>query len=382
MDLLEAELQRLGPRGAKFIYTIPNFQNPAGVTLTPERRRRLARAGARVRHPASSRTTRTGGCASRAGTSSRCARSTTRSSTSARSRKIFAPGLRLGWMIAPRPILAQGPAREAGGRPVRQRVRAGRPPSGTSRAPAGASVLAGPHAHVRRAPRRDARRARRALPGRGALDASRGRLLRVGRAARRSSTRSRCSPRRSSAASRTCPATRFYPDGRGRNCMRLAFCYAEPDEIREGVRRLAEVLEDRLELYRAFVAAGALPGAQEGVCMRREDRGAHGRPFARARGVARERPARVRCAHGARLPGAGARRDARPRRDAARASGPTRATSRCTASTARTAPCRSCSSSSASRTPGPAWSSHRARVGQGALQAAVRRGRASRRPRG
>ena len=55
------------------------------------------------------------------------------------------------------------------------------------------------------------------------------------------------------------PGDGFFPDGRGRNCMRLAFCYAEPDAIREGIRRLAEVLEDRLELYRAFIAAGALP---------------------------------------------------------------------------------------------------------------------------
>jgi 2-aminoadipate transaminase len=41
MDLLAAELERLGPRGAKFIYTIPNFQNPTGVTLSPTRRREL-----------------------------------------------------------------------------------------------------------------------------------------------------------------------------------------------------------------------------------------------------------------------------------------------------------------------------------------------------
>ena len=55
------------------------------------------------------------------------------------------------------------------------------------------------------------------------------------------------------------PGDGVFPDGRGRNCMRLAFCYAEPDAIREGIIRLAEVLEDRLELYRAFIAAGALP---------------------------------------------------------------------------------------------------------------------------
>ena len=43
MDLLEAELERIGkgnPR-LKFCYTIPNFQNPGGVTMTPERRKRL-----------------------------------------------------------------------------------------------------------------------------------------------------------------------------------------------------------------------------------------------------------------------------------------------------------------------------------------------------
>ncbi len=57
------------------------------------------------------------------------------------------------------------------------------------------------------------------------------------------------------------PGSDFYPDGRGANCIRLAFCYEEPEHITEGVRRIAEVLEDKLELYRAFVAAGAVPAA-------------------------------------------------------------------------------------------------------------------------
>ena len=61
------------------------------------------------------------------------------------------------------------------------------------------------------------------------------------------------------------PGDGFFPDGRGKNCMRLAFCYAEPDAITEGIRRLAEVVEDRLELYRAFAAAGALPTHEEGA---------------------------------------------------------------------------------------------------------------------
>ena len=43
MDLLEEELKRIGkdnPR-LKFCYTIPNFQNPGGVTMSSERRKRL-----------------------------------------------------------------------------------------------------------------------------------------------------------------------------------------------------------------------------------------------------------------------------------------------------------------------------------------------------
>ena len=43
VDELEATLDRLDAEGRrpKFIYTIPNFQNPAGVTLSLPRRRRL-----------------------------------------------------------------------------------------------------------------------------------------------------------------------------------------------------------------------------------------------------------------------------------------------------------------------------------------------------
>ena len=43
IDVLEAELERLDAEGRtpKFIYTVPSFQNPAGVTLSLERRKRL-----------------------------------------------------------------------------------------------------------------------------------------------------------------------------------------------------------------------------------------------------------------------------------------------------------------------------------------------------
>lgn len=48
------------------------------------------------------------------------------------------------------------------------------------------------------------------------------------------------------------PGTAFYPDGRGRDKMRLAFCYPTEDEINEGVRRLGLLLADEEELYRSL----------------------------------------------------------------------------------------------------------------------------------
>ena len=48
------------------------------------------------------------------------------------------------------------------------------------------------------------------------------------------------------------PGAGFYPDGRGRSSMRLAFCYPSEDRIAEGVRRLGELLADEDELYRSL----------------------------------------------------------------------------------------------------------------------------------
>ncbi|WP_103941901.1 aminotransferase-like domain-containing protein [Thermomonospora echinospora] len=48
------------------------------------------------------------------------------------------------------------------------------------------------------------------------------------------------------------PGTGFYADGQGRRNMRLSYCYPEPDRIREGVRRLASVVEREIELRDTF----------------------------------------------------------------------------------------------------------------------------------
>jgi len=53
------------------------------------------------------------------------------------------------------------------------------------------------------------------------------------------------------------PGTGFYVDGQGRQNLRLSYCYPEPERIREGVRRLASVMESELELVNTFGPSAA-----------------------------------------------------------------------------------------------------------------------------
>ncbi|HEY8866178.1 MAG TPA: PLP-dependent aminotransferase family protein [Solirubrobacteraceae bacterium] len=110
VDELEETLDRLEGEGRrpKFIYTIPNFQNPAGVTLSLPRRERLVRIGAErellilednpyglLRYEGDAvptlRSLDGGEFVIYLGTFS----------------KILSPGIRLGWTVAPRPVLAK-----------------------------------------------------------------------------------------------------------------------------------------------------------------------------------------------------------------------------------------------------------------------------------
>lgn len=261
-DLLEEELKLLGPRGAKFIYTIPNFHNPGGVTMTAERRRRLLELAARYDIPVVEddpygRLRFEGGHVKplRAlddevvylGTFS----------------KIFAPGLRLGWVIAPKPIMAKILL-------VKQ----------------GADLCGSAFAQVVAERYFRGTRWRRVLQQLTRTYAERRDVMlsALDEYFPPEATWTRpeggffvwvemppyvdCSAMLAEAVEHGVAFVSgegFYADGRGRNCMRLAFCFAEPEAIEEGVRRLGEVLEDRLELYRAFIAAGALPGVREGA---------------------------------------------------------------------------------------------------------------------
>ncbi|PKQ29749.1 MAG: PLP-dependent aminotransferase family protein [Actinobacteria bacterium HGW-Actinobacteria-10] len=262
MDLLEEELRTLGPQGAKFIYTIPNFHNPGGVTMTAERRRRLLELSREYDIPVIEddpygRLRFEGGHLKplRAldddviylGTFS----------------KIFAPGLRLGWMIAPRPILAKvllvKQAADLCGSAFAQ-VTAERYFAGSR----WRKVLQGLTRTY--AERRDVMLAslEEHFPPEATWTRPEGGFFVWVQLPEFVDTKTMLAEAVDRGVTYV-PGDGFYPDGSGRNCMRLAFCYADPAKIDDGIRRLAEVLEDRLELYRAFIAAGALPGRVEGA---------------------------------------------------------------------------------------------------------------------
>ena len=50
------------------------------------------------------------------------------------------------------------------------------------------------------------------------------------------------------------PGTAFFADGSGAQSMRLSYCYPTPERIREGLRRLSGVIEEELDLRHTFGA--------------------------------------------------------------------------------------------------------------------------------
>ena len=318
IDLLEKTLDRLERDGRrpKFIYTVPTFQNPAGVTMSPPRRRRLVEV-AREREllvlednpygllrfegpaPEPLYSLDGGVYVMYLGTFS----------------KTLSPGIRLGWVAAPGAGAREDQPRQAGGRPLHLHALAAD----------GAGLLrAGSLARLRGV-------ARGALPRRGATPCS---------TRWPSTSRPRPSGRGPPAACSSgprcpdfidttdllaralrenvafVPGEAAYLDGRGRSSMRLSFSALRPRRdprghpphrrgrdgaggaLRNAHRRAPRVRERRSRRRaraaareracsrsrRAPTASGA-PGASE------PGGGAQGRPLARA---VRSRSARAR----------------------------------------------------------------------------------------
>ncbi|GAA2052530.1 MULTISPECIES: PLP-dependent aminotransferase family protein [Leifsonia] len=58
------------------------------------------------------------------------------------------------------------------------------------------------------------------------------------------------------------PGTAFYADGSGAQNIRLSFCYPTPENIRVGVRRLANVIGGEQDLLDTFAGTGPLDASQ------------------------------------------------------------------------------------------------------------------------
>ena len=255
-EALEETLTRLDAEGraVKLLYTVPNFHNPAGVTLTLERRPRILEIARH--HGVLVIEDNPYGLLGFDGEPLPALRSMDEAGVVylGTFSKTFAPGYRVGWAVAP-------PA-------VREKLVLAS--ESAILCPSNASQLAvstyltnhdwrGQIKAYRETyrERRDAMigalaeympEASWTVPGGGfytwvklpqGIDASA--ML----------------PRAITALVAYVSGTAFYADDQGSDHMRLSFCYPPPDRIREGVRRLAGVVSAEAELVRIFGTDGS-----------------------------------------------------------------------------------------------------------------------------
>ena len=264
IDLLEEALERLDREGRvpKFIYTVPTFQNPAGVTMSLERRRRLVEIAHRrellvlednpyglLRYDGAAlptlRSLDGGNFVIYLGTFS----------------KILSPGLRLGWTVAPSPVLEKMNLGKQGAdlcsSSLSQLWVAAYFETGAWREYVDAlcTLYRGRRATLLESLEEH-------LPPEAIWTQPRGGLFvwatlpsyidttdLLARALREDVA--------------FVPGRAAYTDGRGGSEMRLNFSGVGDDDIREGVRRIGKVVREQVSLYGTLTGASAAPPRTE-----------------------------------------------------------------------------------------------------------------------
>lgn len=239
-------------RRAKFLYTIPTFQNPAGVTLSEERRERVLdiceRAGLLVVEDDPY------GQLSFDGEAPRPLRARRRDGVFYLSTfsKTFAPGLRVGWILAPHAVRDKLViASEA-------QILC---PSAFAQAAITTYLSTMPWKQQLKIYREVYRERRDALlsalsdlmpEGTTWTEPAGGLFVWV--TLPEGLDAKAMVPRAIAARVAYVPGTGFFADGSGADHMRLNFSFPPPERIREGVRRLARVMEQETAMRSVFGA--------------------------------------------------------------------------------------------------------------------------------
>lgn len=241
-DLLEEELKKLGRGKAKFVYCIPNFQNPTGVTLSDERRHHLVELSHEYDLPIIEdnpygRLRYTGEPIAPMrsydpnviylGTVS----------------KIFAPGMRIGWILMPPEVFAKvNHAKQGGdlcGSTINQ-VMVEHYFHDTEWESVLATLIA------KYAERRDAmlKALEDFFPKEATFTRPDGGFF-IWATIPGVDTKKMLDAALKHGVTFV-PGVGCYPDGRGGESIRIAFCYESPENLREAIRRLADVIEEQL----------------------------------------------------------------------------------------------------------------------------------------
>jgi 2-aminoadipate transaminase len=261
---LEEALQRLAREGrrAKFLYTVPNFQNPVGVSLATDRRPEIVEICRR--HGVLILEDNPYGLLGFDGQTFPSLRSMDPENVVylGSFSKIFASGLRVGWALAPHGIRDK-------------LVLAAE--SATLCPPAFTQLVVSRYlaTHDWRSLVKSFREMYRErcdamlgalethLPAGCRWTRPEGGFFVWATVPEGVDTRAML-PRAITARVAYASGTGFHADGSGSRHMRLSFCYPPPERITEGVRRLAGVLDGELDLLRTFGVAGPRPGTPGG----------------------------------------------------------------------------------------------------------------------
>ena len=253
-EALEDTIQRLTAAGRriKFLYTVPNYQNPAGVTLAAQRRPRILEicqaAGLLVIED------NPYGLLGFDGEPMRSLRADDAEGVVylGTFSKTFAPGVRVGWAAAP-PAIRDKLVLAAESAVLCH--------SSFSQLVVSEYLATQPWREQVKDFRELYRQRRDAMLG--ALDAQMPDGCRwttpaggfyVWLKLPEGINAKAMLPRAVSSRVAYVPGTGFYADGGGTDHLRLSYCFPPPDRIREGVRRLASVIEAEIDLCATFGA--------------------------------------------------------------------------------------------------------------------------------